>query len=253
MKEQRMIEILQTVRKRGFATTQELAEQLDVSLSTIRRDIAELMKNDLVTYSKNVVIPVSEAISDGPFSFRANINALAKQLIAKEAVRLVKNGSTIFLDSSSTVLSMVETLQTLNNLIIVTNCLYTVQRMRNSRFPVHVIGGEMSNLSHGFYGPLAENAIRQFNFDMAFFSPVGVTPQNYAAETTQEAASIRRAAMEQAKSSVLMFDHTKVGLTRTYNFAHLDEFQYLITDDAKHDFNTKASIHRVRPDRRDEV
>lgn len=246
MKEQRMLEILGYVRKKGFATTQELASKLQVSISTVRRDITQLSQDNLVAYSKNQVVPISETAVDSPLSFRSGINAHAKQAISREAVRLVKNGNTIFLDSSSTVLPMVNMLQTLNNLIIVTNGLHVVPRLQKSRFTVHIIGGEMSNLSHGFYGPIAESTLRQFNFDLAFFSPVGVTSKNYAAETTADAASVRRVAMEQARISVLMFDHTKVGLSRSYNLAHLDEFDYLITDDQKHDFNTTASIRRVR-------
>lgn len=241
-----MLEILKVVKDKGFATTQELTEALGVSTSTVRRDIAELSRNNLVAFSKNIVVPVADTSADSPLSFRSSINAQAKQAISKEAVRLVKNGNTIFLDSSSTVLPMVNMLNTLHDLIIVTNGLHVLPRIQNSSFSVHVVGGEMSNLSHGFYGPLAESTLRQFNFDLAFFSPVAVTPQNFAAETTHDAASVRRAAMAQARCPVLMFDHTKIGLTRPYNLAALDEFQVLITDDDKHEFDTAGSIRRVR-------
>lgn len=244
MREKRLLDILNIVRKNGYATTQELADALNVSLSTVRRDIAELSENSLVSLSRNIVVPVAESAVDRPLNFRSGINAQAKQAISREAVRLVRSGSTIFLDSSSTVLPMVNMLQTLNNLTIITNGLHVVQRLQDSRVTVHVIGGEMSALSHGFYGPITESTLRQFNFDMAFFSPVGVTPAGYAAETTAEAASVRRTAMEQSACSVLMFDHTKAGLVRPYNFAHIDEFQYLITD-SRHEFVTAAQLRRV--------
>lgn len=246
MREKRVLDMLNRIRENGYATTQSLSEEFHISLSTVRRDLAGLAHANLITYSRNMAVPVSERATDGPLNFRASINTQAKRALAHEAVRLVKNGSTVFLDSSSTVLPMVSMLQSISDLTIVTNGLHVVPRMVSSRLTVHVVGGEMSQMSYGFYGPLTENAIRQFNFDMAFFSPVGISPQNLAVETTMDAASVRRTAMEQAACSVLLFDQSKIGVSRSYNFAHLDEFQYLITNDASHDFDTPAQLRRVR-------
>lgn len=246
MREQRLIDILDTVKAKGYTTTQELAEMLDVSVSTVRRDLSELTQRGLVGLSKNGVIPISDTIIDTPVSFRSTVNVHAKSVIAKNALQLVRSGSTVFLDSSSTVLQMVSGLRNLRNIIVVTNSLPVLTRLMGSSVPVHLIGGEMSPLSRGFFGPIAERALRQFNFDLAFFSPVAVTPRGFAAETAESAASLRKAAMEQAQSSALLFDHTKLGLTRAYNIAHIDAFQYLITDDQKHTLETTSIIRRVQ-------
>lgn len=246
MREQRLLDILETVKTKGYTTTQELAEKLGVSMSTVRRDLSELTQRGLVELSKNGVVPISDTIIDTPVSFRSTVNAHAKFIIAKNALQLVRSGSTIFLDSSSTVLQMASGLRNLHNIIIVTNSLPVVARLQGSSVPVHLIGGEMSPLSRGFFGPTAERAMRSFNFDLAFFSPVAVTPQGFAAETAENSATLRRAAMEQAQSSVLLFDHTKIGLIRAYNIAHINKFRYLITDDAKHTLETTSVIRRVQ-------
>lgn len=245
MRSKRVLDILRVVRANGYATMQELAESFGVSMSTIRRDIAQLVRDNLVTCSKSTVMPIMDNAADRPLNFRSTVNAQAKQAISHEAVQLVKNGCTIFIDSSSTVLPMVSMLQQINNLVIVTNGLDVVSKIQNNHVQLHIVGGEMSDISHGFYGATTENALKSYNFDFSFFSPVGVTPQNYAAESTWDAASVRRAAMQQTDCAVLMFDHSKVGLRRPYNFAHLSEFQYIITDDMKNDFDTSAHVRRV--------
>lgn len=245
MRSKRVLDILRLVRENGYATMQELSERFGVSMSTIRRDIAQLVHDALVTCSKNIVMPIMDSTADRPLNFRSTVNAQAKQAMSHEAAKLVKNGCTIFIDSSSTVLPMVNMLQQINHLVIVTNGLDVVPKIQNNHVQLHIIGGEMSDISHGFYGATAENALKNFNFDFAFFSPVGITPQNYAAESTWDAASVRRVAMQQSSCSVLLFDHTKVGLTRPYNFAHLSEFQYIITDDTKNNFDTAAQVRRV--------
>lgn len=246
VREQRLLDILGTVREKGYTTTQELAERFDVSLSTIRRDLSELNQRGMVAISKNGVVPISETIVDTPVSFRSTVNAHAKALIARNAIQLVSSGSTVFLDSSSTVLQMVGGLRNLRDIVVVTNSLPVVKRLQGSSVSVRLIGGEMSPLSQGFFGPAAEQALRRFNFDLAFFSPVAVTPQGFAAETTENSASLRRAAMEQAQSSVLLFDNSKIGLTRPYNIAHIDAFRYLITDDEKHTLASRSVVRRVQ-------
>ena len=246
MREQRLLDILGTVREKGYTTTQELAEKFEVSVSTIRRDLSELNQRGMVAISKNGVVPISETIVDTPVSFRSTVNAHAKALIARNAIQLVSSGSTVFLDSSSTVLQMVGGLRNLRDIVVVTNSLPVVKRLQGSSVSVRLIGGEMSPLSQGFFGPAAEQALRRFNFDLAFFSPVAVTPQGFAAETTENSASLRRAAMEQAQSSVLLFDNSKIGLTRPYNIAHIDAFRYLITDDEKHTLASRSVVRRVQ-------
>ena len=228
MREQRLLDILGTVREKGYTTTQELAERFDVSLSTIRRDLSELNQRGMVAISKNGVVPISETIVDTPVSFRSTVNAHAKALIARNAIQLVSSGSTVFLDSSSTVLQMVGGLRNLRDIVVVTNSLPVVKRLQGSSVSVRLIGGEMSPLSQGFFGPVA------------------VTPQGFAAETTENSASLRRAAMEQAQSSVLLFDNSKIGLTRPYNIAHIDAFRYLITDDEKHTLASRSVVRRVQ-------
>lgn len=177
VREQRLSDILGTVRENGYMTAQELADKFGVSLSTIRRDLTELNQRGAVAISKNGVVPILETIVDTP---------------------------------------------------------------------VRLIGGEMSPPSQGFFGPAAEHALRRYNFDLAFFSPVAVTPQGFAAETVEHSASLRRVAMEQTQSSVLLFDNSKIGLTRPYNIAHIDAFRYLITDDDKPIPASKAVVRRVQ-------
>ena len=245
MRELRLLDILGIIREKGYTTTQELAEKFGVSVSTVRRDLSELNRRGMVSVSKNGVVPISETIVDTPVGFRSTVNAQAKALIARNALQLVSSGSVIFLDSSSTVLQMVSGLRNMRNIIVVTNSLPAAKGFQGSPVPVHLIGGEMSTMSKGFFGPAAEETLRSFNFDLAFFSPVAVTPAGFAAETTENSATLRRAAMEQARSTVLLFDHTKIGLTRPYNIAHLDAFHYLITDDEKHPLSSSAIVRRV--------
>lgn len=246
MKEQRKLEILKILNTKSYSTIPELSSILNVSQSTVRRDLNELSRNDLVAFKRDGVVPLSQEIIDKPMDYRAAVNARPKGMLAKAALKLITDGSCVFLDSSSTVLAMAPALRSFKNIIVVTNSLSAARQLRGCSYPLHLVGGEVSPRSTACFGPVAEGMIREFNFDFAFFSPVAVTPQNFVAETTKDAASVRRTAMEQSRCSVLLCDHSKIGLTRPYNIAHLDFFDYVITDDTKHVFETTATVRRVK-------
>ena len=95
MRELRLLDILGTIREKGYMTTQELAEKFNVSVSTIRRDLSELNRRGMVSVSKNGVVPISETIVDTPVSFRSTVNTQAKELIAQNALQLVSDNAQV--------------------------------------------------------------------------------------------------------------------------------------------------------------
>ena len=60
MRELRLLDILGTIREKGYMTTQELAEKFNVSVSTIRRDLSELNRRGMVSVSKNGVVHIGD-------------------------------------------------------------------------------------------------------------------------------------------------------------------------------------------------
>lgn len=246
MKEMLKKDMLRILNEKGECGVEELSDALGVSTSTVRRNLSELAKKDLVAIKRGRVVPLSKEFFDTPMDYRVRVNAQSKRLLSRDALRLVSDGTAVYLDSSSTVLPMAAALRAYKSMIVVTNSLLVVKQLQGCGYPVHLIGGEMLVRAKAFYGPAAESALRNYNFDIAFFSPVAISPDNFVSEAVEEAASIRRAAMDRARCNVLLCDHTKIGQTRPYNIAHLDEFDYLITDDVSHAFSTVATVRRVK-------
>ena len=231
MKEQRIRIIMETLHEKKFCTIAELAQILDVSSSTIRRDLAELSVREMVVCSKNGVIPISELHSDPYISFRTSIHAEAKSIISREAAKLVGDNSVIFLDSSSTTLFMTDYLAYKSNLTVITNSIAVASKLGGSGIRLILIGGEFSDRSHAFAGSTAEEMVRRYNFDASFLSSVAVTKQGYAAETVHRAASLRRVVFSHSAQNILLCDRSKMNLDRSFNIAHIDEFDFIVTDD----------------------
>ena len=83
----------------GEADVDSFARLLDVSASTIRRDLAAMSEEGGVarTYGDAVLVPAQR---EQAFSARERVNRGAKEAIATAAAALISDGDSVLLDSS---------------------------------------------------------------------------------------------------------------------------------------------------------
>jgi len=244
-RQERLDGIVQLITKRGFVTVPQLCKQFHASPATIRRDLQALSQKQLILRNRNGAVPCQEHHTEASVHFRAAVNAKAKQRIAQAAAELVRDGSLIFIDSSTTVLSMVDFLASKKNLTIVSNSLLLMTLMRETGHRLVLTGGEYFAPSHAFYGELAVETLENYNFDCAFISSVAITQDGYAAETLEHSVFVRQTALRRARVAVLLCDKSKMNLHRAYNIAPIDAMDYIITDDPIYPKNSSARVIRV--------
>ena len=102
----RLDEIIRLFGDKGFATVSQLAEALDVSPMTIRRDLAVLEGKNLIRRTHGGAVLVRTLTSEPVYSDRASINVEAKERIAESASRLVEENMVIAIDTGSTCFSI---------------------------------------------------------------------------------------------------------------------------------------------------
>ena len=102
--------ILASVRSRDISYIKDLAEELNISLSTIRRDIAALEEAGTVISMRGGAVkpviaeePAPAAVTEeAPVVKKRLIRSAEKDLIAKKAAALVSDGDVIYIDSGTT-------------------------------------------------------------------------------------------------------------------------------------------------------
>jgi len=245
LREERLERMVRIVREKGCVTTAQLSAYMGFSESTVRRDLAHLEERRVILRNRNGAVLYPQHHTETSVHFRAAVNAQAKEKIAACAARLVPDGSLLFLDSSSTVLSMANFLTAKKNLTIVTNSLLLAMLMRDTHQRLVLTGGEFYAPSHAFYGELAVEGVRRFNFDFCFVSSVSVTRDGYAAEALAHSVPVRQEAIRRSEQAVLLCDRSKMGLHRPYNLISIDEMDYVITDDPVQPAHTAARVLRV--------
>ena len=110
--------------ERGRVNVAALAEALEVTKETIRRDLNELEKEGVAqrTHGGAVLAKGHEdSFGDLRYGLRQRFNVPGKKAIGRAAAELVHPGDTIFLDASSTCMYMGEALCGKTGVTIITN------------------------------------------------------------------------------------------------------------------------------------
>ena len=132
---------------------EELAAELFVSGATIRRDLSAMEKQGLIKRSHGGAIPFSSTAEESAFALREQENTAAKRTIANLAFRLVKNGYSVFLDSSTTTGFMIPLLNNLKYLSVTTIGLRNALLLsQTNNIKIYIAGGQISNHSNSITG-----------------------------------------------------------------------------------------------------
>ena len=240
LKEERQEKILQILEEETYITAVKLAKTLYASLPTIRRDLNELARKQLIIRNHGGAKKIDTEKIVMPVEFRKTINYKEKRKLCEKACALIKDNSLIFIDASTTTLQMTDFLTANQQLTVVTNSLLISTILTKKGVKNYLTGGELQQNSLCYAGNFAENFIRQFNFNFAFFSCHGVDESFNVVDTSLAETSLRRTLISQTDKSIFLCDSSKFGVKAPYNLTNLTELDAIITD--KKDLSLKNAL-----------
>ncbi|MDP4133083.1 MAG: DeoR/GlpR family DNA-binding transcription regulator [Bacillota bacterium] len=231
LKEERWQAILKILSEKQYISTEELSQQLYVSLPTIRRDLSELASKNLIARSHGGAIGITEETREIPVDFRNGINMRQKSKIARKASELAKDGDVIFIDSSTTTLHIADFIKNLAGITVVTNSIQSAVLLRKNNIRTFMTGGIVIDNSLALGGSWAEEYIKKFNINIMFFSSYGISDSGFITDYSEYETNLRRAALSQSNKKVFLCDNTKFGKASTFNVCHINEVDIVVSDD----------------------
>ena len=161
--------ILETVRSEGDVTVSTLAEQLQVSPLTIRRDLQYLQEHQLLErFYGGARTGTGEKV-------KQNSRELRKEKIARYAASLVEDRDSIFINTSSTALAMVKYIKS-RNVTIITNNGNVVDEENPSQATIILLGGELRYTKGAMVGDFTRNNLAQVTAKKCFMGCSGLSP-----------------------------------------------------------------------------
>lgn len=223
--------ILQILEKKQAITVEELCATLYSSGATIRRDLQVLENNGMIRRTHGGAVHIENSSKDFPMTLRENENLTAKDQMAQRAFSLIRDGQTLFLDSSSTVCRLARRLTGFQHLRVITNGLKTASILADmDGIEVYGTGGRLRDNAMSFTGGQAVDFVQQFNADYAFISCRGVDPEVGITDSDESEATLKRCYIHNSRRVVLLCDSSKLGQRYFCKIAPLDGIWKIITN-----------------------
>jgi len=225
------LERLEIMRKRldayGRILVTELANELDVSEMTVRRDLEVLVDEGVAQRVRG------GAVSVGPqqFATRFRQNARAKARIAEKLLGLVGTGGAIGIDASSTLQRLAVRLNEVRDVTVVTNGPDTFRALHaHPGVTALLTGGELDARTGSLVGPLAARTAHDVLLRRLFVSAAAVDPELGSSEATLEEADVKLALAGSAGEVVLAVNASKLGHRAPARAFPLDRVDILVTE-----------------------
>jgi DeoR/GlpR family transcriptional regulator of sugar metabolism len=230
----RILEHIQTV---GGASLAELARDHAVSTITVHRDLEQLSREGLVERfhggARAVAGPRSERVETA-WDRRLREAGGAKDAIAAHARRMIPDGSTIFLDASSTCFALAHQIQVEppEEVSIVTNSPAIGLGIEDGPVRVILVPGEVDLRLRAIADGWTVDFLRGVSMDVAFMSGAALDLAHGLTTTRRQVADTLAAARASAARTVALVDATKFGRSSLVKIAAPGEFDVVVTDSA---------------------
>lgn len=226
--EERRSRLLEMVRLRGFAALPDLAGELDVSESTVRRDLDHLEETGEAKRTHGGVFYTGPSPKLQHFDHRQQTHWDRKRAIAEAAAQLIEDGDTILLDGGSTTYELARLLVG-RTLQVVTNSLPVANLFASSDVDLVIVGGYVHTKTGVTLGPYANEMLATLNVRRAVLSVAGVNDKGYY-NSNLLLVETERAMMKAADEVIVVADSTKFGHTSLAHLGELGEVDVLVVD-----------------------
>jgi len=244
---ERQTRLKELLARRGMSGLDTLAAELNVSQSTVRRDVELLEQAGQVRRTHGGVVWVGDKANGGarPYAFdqRMGYQLDAKRQIAKAARSLVQPGDTVLIDGGTTTFYLAQELLG-QPMQLVTNSLPIANLFLNDDNVELILAGGLMYPRYGvLLGPMAENVLSTIHTRTMFLSVAGIHEGSLYNQNMLLVQTERRM-MEQSQQVVLLVDSGKFGQQALAKLCSIEEIDVIVTDaglPAEHQDAVKAA------------
>ena len=228
--EERQAKIEAYLQRAEFASLEELAHHVGVSVSTVRRDLDALEGRKTIKRTHGGARSLQQPKTDEfVFNVRDTHQIAEKDSIGEACAALISPGQNVIIDSGTTCFHVAKRLgdkvaQIITNSLPVAN-LFSA----SNRHEVHVSGGIVYPRLGVLVGPDAVETFARMHADVAILSGSGIAEDGIY-NSHALIVDIQRAMMAGAAKVIFCIDHTKFGRRSTFFLSDFTDVDVIVTD-----------------------
>ncbi|MBL7487740.1 DeoR/GlpR transcriptional regulator [Frankia sp. AgB1.9] len=230
-REDRLGIILQRLNEAGSVGVDELAERLNLSRASIRRDLHLLEQQQLLTRTHGGAV-ASGVLYELPMRYRGGQRHEAKRAIAQRVASLLGDDVTsLGINGGSTTTEVARMVASRAGLRVVTSALNIASELAvRSNIELVVCGGSVRGESYELVGPLADLTLSNINVDVAVVGVDGVDAHAGFTTHHEVEAYTNRALLRSAERVIVVADSSKIGKRGFAKISEVSAAADLVTD-----------------------
>lgn len=230
-REKREVQILETLKLKGWLSTKEIADHFGVAFDTARRDVLHLTATgQAIRVHGGVMITQGDEVPE--FLNRKRILSPVKASMAKIAATYIHPGKLYFIGSSTTLVQVCDLLGAIDATIVTHGIDNAEHLMENQLSRVELLGGMVDRINR--YTSSLDTLIRlnDFVFDGVFIGASRITDEGDITVMGKADAAILRKAVQRGKKIVLVTQNYKFTTKKTspYVVTNCQQVDVLVTD-----------------------
>ncbi len=224
-----LAEKIKTLGSVSFSTIKEAFP--NVSDMTLRRDLEYLdqMKQIIRIHggAKSVDVVIG---TDDLYNKRIIRNAEAKMLIARKALQLLNDNTSVFMDSGSSTTEFAKVFPDGRYLVFTSGISCALELSRLAETQVYMVGGKINSFSLSVNGSRSLTFLDNISFQTAFLGVTGYIHGRGFTCGSEEDCELKRAVIRKSEKVIALMDSKKVGISSTFTFANLDDVDVVVSD-----------------------
>ena len=231
---ERRRKILERVQQSDRVTVEELAEDLETSRETVRRDLALLSEQGLLRkfHGGATAAPMTQSAHESPLDERRGRQRLEKIRIGRHAAKLFQPGDSLLINCGTTTIFFAEQLAQHGPFTIMTNATPVAAEMWKApqRGPVYLMGGSYFGDAFETLGAQVVEQIQKIHADHAVLAVGSISPTAKIMDYSVDEAFVARAMAESARTVTVLADSSKLNRNALLQICGPERIDRLITD-----------------------
>lgn len=232
MNNERQKHILEKILIQKKVTVKDLARVLYASEPSIRRDLADLEKQQLIkrVHGGAILEETGNSALKIPFVIREMEQADAKIIMAQKAIEYIKDNDVIFLDASSSAYNLIPYLSLKKNITVITSGVKALTKLSEYSIKTISTGGELMPSCLSLVGDESYQNLERFHADITFFSCRGLSYDGRLTDISAPENYVRQKMIKCSDRAFLLCASEKIGKKYYHNLCTTKDISGVISE-----------------------
>lgn len=229
--EERQKEILDFINSNEKASVEELMANFGISKSTVRRDLIDLEKRNLLTRTHGGALKKKFFKYESTLDEKKDLNSAKKKKIGRIAGGFISNGDVIYLSGGTTTLELAKLLHGFERLVVFTNAVNILFELVNhNNIEIKFLGGDFRRKTLSCVGIDTINTMHSYRFEKAFIGANGVSVKEGVTTPNELEAKVDGEVVRRSINTYLLVDDTKFDAIAYSVICEIHDISHIITN-----------------------